>query len=307
MSRIQVIIPIYHPTAKFHACLRALAEQTPRDFSVLILDSGSEEDIWRHEAEQLHAEVIRIDPTQFNHGGTRQQGIEHTRAAEIHVFLTQDAVPADAHAIVHLVQAFDDPQVGCAYGRQLPHPEADLFAAHARAFNYPAHGHCYTFADRVQHGMKTAFCSNSFAAYRREAMEAVDGFPVHTILSEDMYVTARMLQAGWKAAYVADACVYHSHNYSLCQEFRRYFDIGVFHHREKWIRDTFGQAEDEGGRFVRDEVHLLLRRAPHLLPLMVIRDGLKFLGYRLGIAEDYMPRWLKRRFLSMNPHFFNGG
>ena len=76
---------------------------------------------------------------------------------------------------------------------------------------------------------------------------------------------------------------------------------------EKWIRDTFGQAEDEGGRFVRDEVHLLLRRAPHLLPLMVIRDGLKFLGYRLGIAEDYMPRWLKRRFLSMNPHFFNGG
>lgn len=306
MSRVQVIIPIYHPTAKFHACLQALANQQPRDFSVLILDSGSEGDTWRQEAETLHAKVVRINPAQFNHGGTRQQGIEHTREAEIHVFLTQDAVPADTHAIALLVQAFDDPGVGCAYGRQLPHPEADIFAAHARAFNYPAEGHCYTFADRATHGMKTAFSSNSFAAYRREAMEAVGGFPVHTILSEDMYVTAKMLQAGWKAAYVADACVYHSHNYSLGQEFRRYFDIGVFHHREKWIRDTFGQAEGEGGRFVRDEVHLLLRHAPYLLPMMVLRDGLKFLGYRLGIAEAHIPGAIRRQ-LSMNPRFFDGG
>ena len=41
--------------------------------------------------------------------------------------------------------------------------------------------------------MKTAFNSNSFAAYRRKALKDVGGFPINTILSEDMYVTAKML------------------------------------------------------------------------------------------------------------------
>lgn len=219
------------------------------------------------------------------------------------MFLTQDAIPADEHAIERLVAAFDDPKVGVAYGRQLPQEDASLFAAHARAFNYPAESRVVTYDDRRRYGMKTAFCSNSFAAYRRTAMEAVGGFPTHTILSEDMYVTARMLQASWKSAYVADAKVYHSHNYTVLQEFHRYFDIGVFHHRERWIREAFGQAEGEGGRFVLDEVRLLMKKAPWLLPEMVVRDGMKWMGYRLGIAEDGLPRWLVRR-AAMNRAFY---
>ena len=85
--------------------------------------------------------------------------------------------------------------------------------------------------------MKTAFNSNSFAAYRRKALKDVGGFPINTILSEDMYVTAKMLLKNWSVAYCADAKVYHSHNYTIWQEFKRYFDIGVFHAKEAWIRN----------------------------------------------------------------------
>ena len=300
---VQVIIPIFHPDAKFNACLRMLRRQTLEALSVLILDSGSDVDAWRKDAEKLHAEIITIDPQSFDHGGTRQRGIERTAGADVHVFLTQDAIPADEHAIERLVAAFDDPKVGVAYGRQLPQEDASLFAAHARAFNYPAESRVVTYDDRRRYGMKTAFCSNSFAAYRRTAMEAVGGFPAHTILSEDMYVTAKMLQKGWASAYVADAAVYHSHNYTIAQEFRRYFDIGVFHHREHWIRDTFGAAEGEGGRFVKDEVSDLLRHAPWRLPEMVVRDGMKWIGYRLGIAEGWLPERMKS-YLAMNRKFF---
>ncbi|BBM05676.1 hypothetical protein HAALTHF_27910n [Vreelandella aquamarina] len=88
--------------------------------------------------------------------------------------------------------------------------------------------------------------SNSFAAYRREALLAAGGFPEGTILSEDMMAGARLLQQGWKLAYCADACVQHSHNYTLAAEFKRYFDIGVFHHREQWLLAWLGKAE--GGR-----------------------------------------------------------
>ncbi|VCW13919.1 hypothetical protein BANRA_01245 [Escherichia coli] len=43
-----------------------------------------------------------------------------------------------------------------------------------------------------------------------------------------MYYTAKAILAGYKVAYVADAVVKHSHNYSPIDEFKRYFDIGVF-------------------------------------------------------------------------------
>ena len=303
MSQVQVIIPIYHPDAKFTACLRALQQQKGIDFSLLVIDSGSEQSVWREEASKMSAQVIAIDAADFNHGGTRQMGMEQEPEADVYCFLTQDAIPADENALACLVAAFDAPQVGCAYGRQLPHAGASLFATHARAFNYPTASRTVTFADRTRYGIKTAFCSNSFAAYRRKAMQSVGGFPTHTILSEDMYEAARMLQQGWSVAYVADACVYHSHDYSVCQEFHRYFDIGVFHSREAWIRETFGQAEGEGSRFVRDELEQILRHEPWLLPAMFLRDGAKFLGYRLGLLEQHLPQTLCRM-LAMNKAFY---
>lgn len=54
------------------------------------------------------------------------------------VYMTQDAKLADEYTIRNLLDVFDDPQVGCAYGRQLPHKDATVLAARARAFNYPS-------------------------------------------------------------------------------------------------------------------------------------------------------------------------
>jgi rhamnosyltransferase len=73
-----------------------------------------------------------------------------------------------------------------------------------------------------------------------------------------MSVAARLLMAGKRVAYVAEACVHHSHNYSLVQEFRRYFDTGVFHARSPWLLQEFGTANSEGLRFVRSEISFLM-------------------------------------------------
>src|SRR5699024_8480726 len=95
-------------------------------------------------------------------------------------------------------------------------------------------------------GLKTVFNSNSFSAYRVSTFMEIGGFPDDTILSEDMYFAARAVLSGYKIAYVAEAEVRHSHNYSSLEEFRRYFDIGVFHCDEPWIRKAFGGAGGEG-------------------------------------------------------------
>jgi len=194
--------------------------------------------------------------------------------------------------------------VGVAYGRQLPAPEATPIAAHARLFNYPVKSYVRSAADISAYGIKTAFLSNSLAAYRRSALLAVGGFPSSVILSEDTMVATKMLLSGWKITYCAEATCYHSHNYTLIKEFQRYFDIGVFHAREAWYLQALGGAEGEGKRFVLSELRYLRRHAPALMPAALLRSAFKLIGYRLGRLEHYLPRYVKRAF-SMNRGFWN--
>ena len=280
-----------------------IKEQSLPDLPVLLIDSGKGIP-YANEIKGMNVQVRVIDSRDFNHGGTRQWGMELCPEADIYVFLTQDAILADERSIENLVAAFGDDRVGCAYGRQLPHRDAGVFGTIARAFNYPPQSHSYCFEDRKQHGIKTVFISNSFAAYRKEAIEEVHGFPKNTILSEDMCVAAKMLLRDWKKTYVSNATVYHSHEYTVTQEFKRYFDIGVFHTRESWIQRKFGKAEGEGKRFVMTELRYILKNCPYRLFEMVLRDGMKFLGYRLGLCESKIRNSWKKR-LSMSARYWD--
>ena len=281
--KIQVIIPVYKPDDKFSRLLNMLKKQTVA-FDLLIIDSGSD-GVYRKELSGLDARVEIINKKDFNHGGTRQWGIDISPDKDIYVFLTQDAVPADEYTIKNLVDVFSDDRIGCAYGRQLPHPESGPFGTHARLFNYPAKSYKRSMADASKYGMKTVFISDSFAAYRSTAVKDAGGFPSDVIMSEDMYFATKMLQKGWQIAYSAEAQVYHSHDYTIMQEYKRYYDIGVFHGKEAWIRETFGAAEGEGGRFVKSEIKYLLKHNLFRLPEMFIRDAMKWLGYRRGIMS----------------------
>ncbi|MHB8117027.1 MAG: glycosyltransferase [Acidithiobacillus ferrivorans] len=133
------------------------------------------------------------------------------------VYMMQDGIQASPDGLENLVSAFSDPEVGVAYGRQLPRDGASPVEAHTRLFNYLEQSNKRTLADKSKLGIKAAFTSNSFAAYRTKAVFDVGGFPSKLILGEDMVVAARMLLAGWSVAYVADAQVYHSHGYTVLQ------------------------------------------------------------------------------------------
>jgi rhamnosyltransferase len=297
-----VIIPIYHPDGRFNELLQSLQAQSWQDFDLWILDSGSADE-YQPLLAGLRAKVQKIDPKQFNHGGTRRQAVEQI-AADFYVFLTQDAVLHDIETLMKLLNIFQrDEKAGCVYGRQLPHSGAGIFGSYARSFNYGRQSYVRSQKDIPRYGIKTCFLSDSFAAYRRTALLAVGGFPSDAICSEDMYAAAKMVLAGWDVAYAADASVYHSHDYSIWQEFCRYFDTGTFHAREGWIRERFGKAEGEGKRFVLGEIKYILKHKPYLLFSMFIRDGMKFAGYRLGIMEKYLPIGLKKR-ISMNRNYW---
>lgn len=287
-----MLVPTCNAGPGFATFLQALQTQTLWPMRCVVIDSAST-DGTAEAAEAAGLTVHRIARADFNHGTTRQRAIGQFAAdADVVVFLTQDAVLADSSALQRLVAALDDPAVAAAYGRQLPHINATPVAVHARRFNYPAVSHTRCWDDVPAFGIKTCFLSNSFAAYRVSALREVGGFPTHVILGEDMHLAARLLKAGHAIAYQAKATVYHSHNYSLLAEFRRYFDTGVFHAQHHWLTQDFGGAGREGLRFLRSEMAYLLRHAPWRLPEAACRTLLKALGYRLGRRHASLPQRL---------------
>ncbi len=292
---VGLIVPTLNAGSLWESWLKAFEQQTVKPDALLVIDSSSSDNTAA--LARAHGFDVKVIPKpEFNHGGTRQFGAAMLSAADIVVFLTQDALLASPDAIERLLAAFTDERVGAAYGRQLPHQNAGPIAAHARLFNYPEESQLRTLEDRTRFGIKTVFISNSFAAYRRSALMAVGGFPVDTIMNEDTFVAGKMLVWGWKIAYCADAQVFHSHDYRFLEEFKRYFDIGVFHTQTAWLQQTFGGASGEGLRFVISELRYLMKNAPWLIPSAVLRTGLKWLGFKLGSLHQGLPRSLRNSF-----------
>ena len=272
--------------------LDAVDTQTFQPYRKVMIDSSSS-DGSRELASQRGWDVHVIAPEDFDHGGTRRRAFEICCAdAEVGLFLTQDSILAEPQAIERLLECFRDTTVGAVYGRQLPRPGAGAIEAHSRLFNYPGKGEIRSIEAAANLGLRTAFFSNSWGAYRMSAVRSSDALPKRAICSEDLYAAARLLEAGYRVAYAADATVWHSHGLSVAEEFRRYFDIGVFHCEQDWIRERFGGASREGLAYVRSELAYLARRAPWRIPEASIRTLLKYLAFRFGKAYQRLPRWL---------------
>jgi rhamnosyltransferase len=301
--KVALVIPSLNGGERFRQLLESVSLQNLPLIRKIVIDSGSIDHtviLARH----YGFEVVSIPPEEFNHGATRQKVVDMVPEADVVVFLTQDVILADELAISHLMAGLEQDTVGIAYGRQLPHHGATAVETYARLCNYPDESCIKSLADAPRSGIKTVFCSNSFAAYRCSALQQIGGFPQHTILGEDMYVAAKMILAGWSMAYCAQAQAYHSHRYTMAQEFKRYFDIGVFQSRESWIQEQFGQAEGEGFRYVISEwKYLWVHHHKSSIPTSFLHNIAKYLGYRLGFIEAKIPIQLKRM-ISMHHRYW---
>lgn len=222
---ISVIIPTLDAADVIDAQLDALARQTLPPDEIIVVDSSAADDTAARAAAHPGVKVIPISRKDFDHGGTRDMALRQS-IGELVVFMTQDALPADDTLLERLTAPFADPEVAIVGGRQVAHETARPAEKLVRAHNYPAENRVWSAQDIPQLGLRAFQISDVCAAYRRDIYLAVGGFDRPIPTNEDMLMTERMLHAGYKAAYMGDAVVWHSHNFTFRQEFTRNRLIG---------------------------------------------------------------------------------
>lgn len=303
LPTFSVAVPVYWPDHRWSKFLYSIADQSlPPTASLVVSSAAYSRDLTL--AQENGFRCISIEQIYFDHAGTRQFAVNLLSPnSDIIIFLTQDALLASPDAFAQLIRVFTDKSVGAAWGRQIPHLDSTPIAAHARHYNYPEKSRIVRKENVSTLGIKAAFCSNSFAAYRISALNEVGGFLSPTPLGEDMSAAGRLLNAGYGIAYVAEAVVQHAHNYTTIQEFSRYFDTGAFHALNPWLFEHFGSATDEGRRFVSSEISFLAKNSPFSIPQAILNTIGKYLGYQLGKHFAILPCGIATR-LGMNKTYW---
>ena len=260
--------------------IEALRGQTLPPERILVVDSHSSDDTVRRAEAHAGVECVVLGPGEYDHGGTRDMAIRRCETP-FAVLMTQDALPADANCMAALLAPMADAGVAAVCARQIARPEATCRERAIRAFRYPDESRAWGKADVPALGIRAYLLSDVCAAYRCEAYEAVGGFEHPIATNEDMLIAADFLAAGYRLAYAADARVWHSHNFTLAQEYRRNKLIGAFLARYG-ARFESGEM-GEGLRLVREVSSALVRqgRPGELIPFYAACAA-KLLGSRAG-------------------------
>ena len=305
METVDIIIPAYRPGKEFEKLLDSLSTQNYPVEKILVMNT--EEKFWNTAWEKKFPKVnvVHLKKADFDHGGTRCQGARLSDS-DIMIFMTQDAVPADRNLIGNLIRPLqENSKVGAAYARQLAREDCAYLEKYTRRFNYPETSSIKWEKDTDTYGIKTYFCSNVCAAYRRGVYLELGGFPHPVIFNEDLVFAAGAIQNGWKIIYKADARVIHSHEYTYRELIRRNFDQGVSQACHPEIFEKV-KSEKEGIHLICTLVKKLLKERKYLQIIQLfVESGCKYLGYQMGKHYRQLPESFIMK-LTMNHNYWRG-
>lgn len=295
--RISIVVPVRNGIDTLPALFDALRRQRPpAPFEIVAVDSGSTDGTAALVAEAAD-HVLAVRPEAFNHGLTRNLGIEAARG-ELVVLIVQDAIPVGEGWLEALVAPFThDHRLAGTFARQVPRAGASAIAKDAlgrwvasgtapRTASVDSRAAFEAMAplDRLRHCAFDNVCSCI-----RRSVWARHRF-VRTPIAEDLAWAREVLLAGYRLAYVPDAVVEHSHDRPLAYEYAR-------------TRALHGQlVELFGLRTIPSAAHLLRAVAatavhharcegwrpaamPRALGLSLVWPLAQFLGARDGVRR----------------------
>jgi rhamnosyltransferase len=228
-AEVSLFVPTWNAGREFPEILRLmLSQELDRPFEVIVIDSGSSDGT----VEFLKTQPVKLDRIpnrEFDHGLTRNRGIELARGSIV-VLATQDARPANDEWMQRLVDCFDDPEVAGAFGRQFPRDDANTMTRY-RLMHWVA-GTDEPVAQQVSspeefdaleplERLRVAAFDNVSSAVRKSVMR-LHPFQARKF-GEDIDWSKRVILAGYKLVFEPRSRVIHSHNYSAWRTLKRIY------------------------------------------------------------------------------------
>lgn len=306
---VTVVIPTKNAKSVFKKVLLQVQLQVaPFEFCILIIDSGSSDGTveWaRAEAQKDdRIKVIEILPIEFGHGKTRNLGVSSAKSEYV-AFLTHDATPFDERWLSELLKPLiDDPKVAGVFGRHVAYPDCNAIISNDLKLHFDAFSATPTvqiddpgrYREDENYRKFLHFYSDNNSALRKSVWEKI---PYPEIdFAEDQAWAKLIIEAGWKKAYADQACVFHSHSYSVTETLRRAFD------ESRALSSLFGyklcphlyQVPLRAGKKTLKDWYFLFHSRQFcsswwLLPFLNMS---KIIGFYLGDQK-----WFSRRFGSL--------
>jgi len=211
---VTVVMRSYNDAALLPRTLRALDEQEGVVVTLFVFESASRDDSKAILAAHGCDWIRHLDPGTYRSSKVLNEGVARAET-ELVAFVNSDAILIGRNVLRRLAEAVlaDDRRAG-AFARQIVRPEAK---AMTRVDYHVA------FDNREQLGARAeAWMSLVCSMVRKAAVEEVP-FDEALTFAEDAVWSQTMIDRGWRTAYVPEAIVEHSHDYTWEQRYRRTF------------------------------------------------------------------------------------
>lgn len=300
--RVSVVIPVWNAEPYLEALLTAILDQESIIISDIILMDSMSTDGTADIAQRFESVTLVPEP-HFNHGATRNRGIERAREETV-ILMTQDALPEDRMCFHHLTAPLQDELISYTFARQVPYPGTNPMESYYLAEKFPKDApKIYQTHHEHVRSPDDAFCSNVCAALKTSAWRQ-HPFREDLIMGEDQEFSCRVQESGCAVAYAPDAVVVHSHNYKLSVLLRRYFD-SVVALQQLFPERKLAANASSGIDFLKGEFVFLFKNHPKWLlyyPLYLAAKTTATLVAHVYHEEKLPEKWAAR--FSMNKSYW---
>ena len=228
---------------------------------------------------KINATYSKLKKEEFSHS-TARENIAIKSTSDIVVFITQDIEIRNDDWLEKLVEPIINNECVASFSRQLT--KYDNIEKYTREKNYPDKSYIVSKEDVDSMGLRAFFFSDASSAIKTEIFKKLNGYDGKKLpTNEDQYIAYKIITNGYKIKYCADSVVYHSHQFTLKQLYKRYYDTGLFFSQENYL-DKYGTNKTGGGLAIYILKRAIQERNFKVLVRFLPDMSARFIGMKMG-------------------------
>jgi rhamnosyltransferase len=209
---VSIIIRTFNEDKHIKKLLEICFSQvTQYSFEVIVVDSGST-DKTLNIVKNYPVILEHIKSSEFTYGRALNIGARKSKA-DFCVCISAHCYPTHSSWLEELIQPFEDKNISMVYGRQIGDERTKFSEEQIFEQYFPKEN---KFLDNV------VFSNNANSAFRRDCWESVE-FDESLPGLEDIDWAKKMSESGMRIFYASKACVYHIHEETYAQIYKRYY------------------------------------------------------------------------------------